>query len=330
MTHRSLPVAVICGISGQDGAYLAQFLLNRGYRVFGTSRDAHASRFENLKCIGVFNRVEIVSMVLTDFQSVLRVLSTIMPDEIYNLSGQSSVGLSFAQPVETIESISSGMLNLLEVMRFLGDQTKLYNACSSECFGDTGTTAANESTPFRPQSPYAVAKSSAFWQAKCYRDAFHTHVCSGILFNHESPLRPERFVTQKIVRSACRIAAGSKEKLKLGNLNIERDWGWAPDYVEAMWLMLQREIPDDYIIATGQSYLLKDFVEHVFRRLQLDWQEHTQIDQSHFRPTDQLHSRADPSKARQLLGWKPECNMPMVVDRMVSAAHSACHLAGSV
>lgn len=322
MSNQHQPVALVCGISGQDGSYLAKFLLDHGYKVFGTSRDAAISTFDSLKRLGIRDRVEVVSMALNDFRSVLQVLAKLQPQEIYNLAGQSSVGLSFEQPVETLESISIGMLNLLEAIRFLDTKTRLYNAGSSECFGDTGTVAATELTPFRPRSPYAVAKSAAFWQAASYRDAYQLHVCSGILFNHESPLRPDRFVTQKIVRAACRIAAGSSEKLRLGNLKIERDWGWAPDYVEAMWLMLQRDKPEDFIVATGESYSLEAFVAHVFSTLQMDWREHTVVDRSLFRPADQLHSRADPSKARELLGWTATCSMHAVAERMVQAAMS--------
>lgn len=320
MSKQHQPVALVCGISGQDGSYLARFLLDHGYKVFGTSRDAAISTFDNLKRLGIRDRVEVVSMALSDFRSVLQVLARLQPQEIYNLAGQSSVGLSFEQPVETLESISIGMLNLLEAIRFLDTKTRLYNAGSSECFGDTGTVAATELTPFRPRSPYAVAKSAAFWQAASYRDAYQLHVCSGILFNHESPLRPDRFVTQKIVLAACRIAAGSTEKLRLGNLNIERDWGWAPEYVEAMWLMLQRDKAEDFIVATGQSYSLEAFVAHVFSTLQMDWREHTVVDESLFRPADQLHSRADPSKARELLGWTASYSMHAVAERMVQAA----------
>ena len=319
MPNQRQRVALVCGISGQDGAYLAKLLLDRGYKVFGTSRDAAISPFNGLRQLGIRDQVEVVSMALNDFRSVLQVLARLQPQEIYNLAGQSSVGLSFEQPVETLESISIGMLNLLEAIRFLDANVRLYNAGSSECFGDTGSGAATELTPFRPRSPYAVAKAAAFWQAASYRDAYQLHVCSGILFNHESPLRPERFVTQKIVRSACRIAAGSNEILRLGNLSIERDWGWAPDFVEAMWLMLQRDKPEDFIIATGQSYSLEAFVAHVFSTLQLDWREHTVVDKSLFRPADQLNSRADPSKARELLGWTASCTMPTVAERMVKA-----------
>lgn len=218
-----MKTALIIGISGQDGAYLSQFLLKKAYRVVGTSRDAATSKFSNLKRLQIFEQLELKSMSLNDFRSVLQILSETQHDEIYNLAGQSSVGLSFDQPVETYESISIAVLNLLEVIRFLKLPTRLYNASSSECFGNTDNIAATESTPFHPRSPYAVAKAAAFWQVANYREAYNIFACSGILFNHESPLRPERFVTQKIVKTACRIAQGSKEKLVLGNIHIQRD-----------------------------------------------------------------------------------------------------------
>ena len=314
--------ALICGISGQDGAYLAQLLLQKGYRVVGTSRDAQMSRFENLARLGIREAVETASMALNDFRSVLQVLAKYQPDEVYNLAGQSSVGLSFEQPVETLESISIGTLNLLEGIRFLNKDIRLYNAGSSECFGDTGTTPANEQTPFRPRSPYAVAKAAAHWEVANYREAYGLFACSGILFNHESPLRPERFVTQKIVSAACRIANGRRERLKLGRLDIERDWGWAPEYVEAMWRMLQQSQPDDFVIATGETHSLEDFVAAAFNAVNLDWRAHVDTDQALMRPTDLEISCADPSLAESRLGWRAQTNMQRVVRNMVEAGHA--------
>ena len=310
--------ALICGISGQDGAYLAQLLLARGYIVRGTSRDVQMSSFRNLTRLGVLPQVQLASMALNDFRSVLQVLSKFQPDEIYNLAGQSSVGLSFEQPVETMESISLGTLNLLEAVRFLGQPVKIYNAASSECFGDTQGQPADETTPFRPRSPYGVAKAAAFWEVANYREAYNLFACSGILFNHESPLRPERFVTQKIVAAARRIAAGSREKLSLGNIKIERDWGWAPEYVEAMYLMLQQDEPDDYVIATGHTSSLEDFVAAAFACVKLDWREHCVLDENLLRPTDISVGRGNPAKAKQKLGWQAKKLMPDVVREMVS------------
>ena len=314
-----MKTALICGVSGQDGAYLAQLLLNKGYTVCGTSRDAQMSSFPNLVRLGIRESLKLESVALNDFRSVLQALVKIQPDEVYNLAGQTSVGLSFEQPVETLESISIGTLNLLEAIRFLGKPIKFYNAGSSECFGDSSDKPADETTPFRPRSPYAVAKSAAFWQVANYREAYGLFACSGILYNHDSPLRPERFVTQKIVSSACRIAQGSVEKLHLGNIDIQRDWGWAADYVEAMYLMLQQEQPDDYVIATGESCSLADFIAAAFSCVGLDWHEYVVSDASLFRPTDIAVGRANPSKAKEKLGWQAKHKLKAIVQMMIQA-----------
>jgi len=311
--------ALICGISGQDGAYLARFLLEKGYEVVGSSRDAQISSFSNLVRLGIRDNVRLESMALNDFRSVLQVVSRTQPDEIYNLAGQSSVGLSFDQPVETLESILSATINLMEVIRFLDRPIRFYNAGSGECFGDTLKEAAHEETPFRPRSPYAVAKAAAFWQVSNYREAYGLFACTGILFNHESPLRPERFVTRKIIASACRIANGSRERLHLGNTTIQRDWGWAPEYVEAMWRMLLRENGDDFVIATGKSHSLAEFADLAFRHFGLDWQDHTDIDPLIFRPTDIPYGCGDPRKALRLMGWKAETDLADVVLQMIEA-----------
>jgi GDPmannose 4,6-dehydratase len=311
--------ALILGVSGQDGAYLARLLLEKGYEVSGTSRDANVSTFSNLARLGVKERVRLLSVAPTDFRSVLQVLTASGPDEVYNLSGQSSVGLSFEQPVETMESISVGTLTILEAIRFTGRPVRFYNASSGECFGDTGGEPATEATPFRPRSPYAVAKSASHWQVVNYRDAYSLFACNGILFNHESPLRPARFVTRKIVAAAARIAAGSKERLRLGDLGIHRDWGWAPEYVDAMWRMLQRPSPDDFVIATGKTYSLQDFVRSAFEAVSLDWREHVDVDRSLFRPSEIRVPAARPDKAASVLGWRATVLMPEVVRRMVEA-----------
>lgn len=316
--------ALIFGISGQDGAYLARLLLEKGYKVVGTSRDAQMSSFANLQRLGIRDQVEVGSASLGDFRSVLQVLKDAEPDEIYNLAGQSSVGLSFDQPVETFESIGIGTLNLLESVRFMDSGARLYNASSSECFGNTDGVPATEETPFRPRSPYAVAKAAAFWEMANYREAYGLFSCSGILFNHESPLRPERFVTQKIVRTACRIAEGSQEKLSLGNTSVCRDWGWAPEYVEAMWLMLQQEQAEDFVVATGHTYALQELVQEVFACLDLDWQEHVELNPALLRPTDIMQSVANPAKVERLLGWKAHSTMPEVVAMMVAENKEYC------
>ncbi len=317
--------ALICGVSGQDGAYLAKLLLTKGYEVFGTSRDAQMSSFSNLVRLGIQDQVYKVSLAINDFRSVLQVIQLVEPDEIYNLAGQSSVGLSFEQPVETLESTSIGVLNLLEAIRFTGRQIKFYNAGSSECFGDTDGIAADEGTPFQPRSPYAVGKASAYWMVANYREAYGLFASTGILFNHESPLRPDRFVTSKIISSACRIANGSDETLTLGNISIYRDWGWAPEYVEAMWLMLQHGCPEDFVIATGECFSLEAFVAEAFSAVNLDWQKFVEFDSSLLRPTDIRMGRGNAQKAKTKLGWQAEFRMRDVVRKMMSAELETFH-----
>lgn len=315
-----MSTALIFGISGQDGAYLAELLLQKGYTVAGTSRDAQVSGFGNLHRLGIRERVRLESAAITDFRSVLQVLARVNPDEVYNLAGQTSVGLSFEQPVETLESVALGTLNILESLRFLGRPIRFYNACSSECFGECGEQPADEETPFQPRSPYAAAKAAAYWQVANYREAYGLFACSGILFNHESPLRPERFVTRKIVAAARRIAAGEqREKLHLGNMAVERDWGWAPEFVDAMWRMLQAPAAGDYVVATGESRRLEDFVARAFACVGLDWREHVESDPALFRPTDLRRGWGNPDKARRDLGWEPRVKMDEVVRRMVAA-----------
>jgi GDPmannose 4,6-dehydratase len=315
----AIKTALVCGVSGQDGAYLARLLLEKGYSVWGASRDALVANFGNLHRLGIHEDVRRISMASTDFRSVLNVLSQVRPDEVYNLSGQSSVGLSFEQPVETLESIATATLNLLEVIRFLGKPIRFYNASSSECFGDTGDGAADESTPFHPRSPYAVAKATAYWMVANYREAYGLFACSGLLFNHESPLRPERFVTQKIVAAACRIAAGDQRPLHLGNLAVRRDWGWAPEYVDAMHRMLQLERAEDFVIGTGENSSLEDFTAEAFRSVDLDWRDWVILDPSLHRPSELPSNRANPEKARNTLGWVPVQRMREVVAGMVRA-----------
>lgn len=315
-------VALICGVNGQDGAYLAQLLLDKGYEVWGTSRDAQGNTFANLRYLGIHDRVKTLSLVPEDFRSVFVALKQSNPDEVYYLAGQSSVGLSFEQPAETIQSITIGTLNMLESCRLQDRPIRLYHAGSSECFGDTQGKPANEKTTFHPQSPYAVAKASAFWLVDNYRDAYGLFACTGILFNHESPLRPLRFVTQKIVTTACRIAQGKEKRLHLGRLDIARDWGWAPEYVEAMWLLLQQPEPRDYVIATGETFSLESFVTIAFAEFGLDWREYVDQDKAFLRPADLTHSQADPTRARVELGWQAKFRMPEVVKGMVEGIRS--------
>lgn len=312
--------ALICGISGQDGGYLAKLLVDKGYEVIGTSRDADMSRFDNLRQLGLVGRVTTRSMSNTDFRSVIQVLDETEPTEIYNLAGQSSVGLSFMQPVETMESVALGTLNLLEAIRLRKRPIRFYNAASGECFGTTTDAhPAHEETPLRPRSPYGVAKAAAFWEVSGYRDAYDLFACSGLLFNHESPLRPARFVTRKVVAAACRIAAGSGERLTIGDLSVSRDWGWAPEYVDAMWRMLQSDRPRDYVIATGSSHTLEAFVAAAFAELGLDWRDHTDSDTSLFRASDIPTSAADPTRAREELGWSATVDFAEMIRRLVAA-----------
>jgi GDPmannose 4,6-dehydratase len=311
--------ALIIGITGQDGAYLAQHLLAKGYAVTGSSRDVMASSFSNLNTLGIREQVKLISVSINDFRSVFNAIQSCDPDEIYNLAGQTSVGLSFEQPVEAIESIAIGTLNILEVIRVLGKSVRFYNAGSSECFGDTGTTPATENTPFAPRSPYAVAKSTAKWLINSYRESYGLYACTGILFNHESPLRPERFVTQKIIVGASKIKAGLIQKIQLGNLDICRDWGWAPEYVEAMWLMMQQKEPGDFVIATGRMESLTYFVSKAFEHFDLDWQKYVEINPSFFRPNEIQYSIGNPQRAIELLKWSKPTDIDGVIQKMCAA-----------
>lgn len=308
--------ALICGVAGQDGSYLAKLLLEKDYEVHGTSRDAQVNPFTNLQKLGIREKIILHSMSLVDFRSVVQTIKNSEPDEIYNLAGQTSVGLSFEQPVETLESITVGTLNLLESIRFYNTSIKLYNAGSSECYGNTPE-PATELTPFNPRSPYAAAKSAAHWIVSNYREAYSIFACNGILFNHDSPLRPERFVTQKIISAAIRIAQGSKEKLKLGNINVIRDWGWAPEYVEAIYLMMHAEKPDDFVIATGESHSLKEFIAEAFNQLDHEWEKHCEIDEDLIRPADLSVSKALPAKALEQLSWKAKNKLNDVIRLMI-------------
>ncbi len=287
--------------------------------MHGTSRDAQLASFSNLARLGIREQVKPWSMSTTDFRSVLQVLLRVRPAEVYNLSGQSSVGLSFDQPVETLESVATGTLNLLEAIRFSGLPVRFYSAGSGEVFGDTDGVPATEEMRFAPRSPYAVAKAAAYWQVTNYREAYQLHACTGILFNHESPLRPERYVTRKIVAAACRIADGNRETLVLGNMDVARDWGWAPEYVEAMWLMLQQDIADDYVVATGDTHTLAEFVEAAFSCVGLDWHDHVRTDPSLFRPADIRRGAANPHKANSKLGWHAKKRLNDIVAAMVNA-----------
>ncbi len=308
--------ALIIGVSGQDGSYLARLLLEKGYNVYGTSRDHEVTAFSNLSKLKIKDYVTLRSMTASDFRSVLTALQEIEPDEIYNLAGQTSVGLSFLYPVETFESISVGTIHILECLRILKKEIRFYNAGSSEVFGNT-ISPAHEETPFRPRSPYATAKAAAHYAVANYREAYGLFACTGILFNHESPLRPERFVTQKIISTAVRIAAGSKERLKLGNLSIHRDWGWAPEYVEAMWKILQHKNPSDFIVATSRMHSLEEFVQKTFEQLGLRSCDYIDADETLLRPSDIEKSMGDPSKAETLLKWQARVTLDETIAQMI-------------
>jgi GDPmannose 4,6-dehydratase len=313
--------ALIIGVSGQDGAYLARQLLANNYIVYGTSRDHEVSSFSSLSALGIKESVKLMSMVTSDFRSVLTVLQQADADEIYNLAGQTSVGMSFAYPVETFDSILIGTMNLLECIRLLKKTVKFYNAGSSEVFGNT-LTSADENHHYHPRSPYATAKAAAHYAVANYREAYGLFACTGILFNHESPLRPPRFVTRKIVSTAVRIAAGAKETLSLGKIDIYRDWGWAPDYVDAMWRILQQPEPDDFVIATGESHSLEDFVRITFEQLGLNWKAHVKSDSSLYRPSDIERSCGNPSKAKEKLGWIANKKFREIISELIKAEQS--------
>jgi GDPmannose 4,6-dehydratase len=316
--------ALILGVSGQDGAYLSRLLLEKGYEVHGTSRDAELQPFHSLHQLGVRDRVRTHSTSLRDFREMLQLLTNVQPDEIYNLAGQTSVGLSFSQPIEAIESIAQAALILLEVVRYLKLPVRIYNASSSESFGETPRgDACNEETPFRPRSPYATAKATAHWTTVNYRDGYGIYACSGILFNHESPLRGERFVTRKIVRAAVEIANGHQSRLTLGDISSSRDWGYAPEYVEAMWRMLQQQRPEDYVIASGESHSVEEFVVAAFAEAGLDWREHVEIDRNLYRPNDIHYGRGNPDKSRRILGWEAKTKFRELVRIMVEAEKQA-------
>jgi GDPmannose 4,6-dehydratase len=323
METRAQKTALVTGVGGQDGAYLADLLLARGYRVVGTSRDARGNRFDRLVRLGIRHRVAVETMSPVDFRSTLDVVARERPDEIYNLAGQSSVAISFERPVETFESIVVGTINLLEAIRILGLPTRLFNAGSSEMFGDTAGDPATETSAIRPRSPYGIAKATAHWQVAQYRAAYGIHACTGILFNHESPLRSERFVTQKIVAAACRIAAGEQDSVELGNLAVSRDWGWAAEYVAAMHGMLQLDEPEDLVIATGTTATLQDFVEQAFATVGLNWRRHVRRDEKLLRPNEIASIGADPSRAWRRLGWRAHATAPDVARMMVESRRPA-------
>lgn len=316
--------ALITGITGQDGSYLAEFLLKKNYEVYGvirrssslnTDRIDHLYQDPHEKNV----RLRLVYGDLNDASSLNRILKTIKPDEIYNLGAQSHVKVSFEIPEYTAEITAIGTTRLLESIRDSGIKTRFYQASSSEMFGKVAETPQKETTPFYPRSPYAAAKVYAYWMTVNYREAYGLFTCNGILFNHESPRRGETFVTRKITMALARIKHGLQEKLYLGNLDAKRDWGFAGDYVEAMWLMLQQEEPDDYVIAMGETHSVREFLEEAFGYAGLNWKKYVEIDQRYFRPTEVDFLQGDSSKARKKLKWRPKVNFHQLIPMMVDA-----------
>lgn len=318
--------ALLTGITGQDGSYLAEFLLDRGYEVHGVIR--RASTFGTGRIDHLYTDPHVPSTHLrlhygdlADGNTLARLLSEIRPDELYNLGAQSHVGVSFQNPIYTADVDALGTLRVLEAIRSsgLGNSTRFYQASSSEMFGEVAETPQRETTPFHPRSPYGVAKVYAFWQTLNYRESYGMYACSGILFNHESPRRGETFVTRKITRAATRIKLGLQDKLYLGNLDAERDWGFAGDYIEAMWLMLQQDEPDDYVIATGERHSVREMAAVTFGLLDLDWQDYVEIDPIYYRPAEVELLEGDATKARTKLGWEPKVGFTELVEMMVDS-----------
>ena len=309
--------ALITGITGQDGSYLAEFLLDKGYEVWGVTRRTSSHRFERIAHLE--GQVHLVSADLLDQSSLASALAQARPQEVYNLAAQSFVPTSWSQPVLTAEFTAVGVTRLLEAIRSVDPGVRFYQASSSEQFGKVRAVPQNEETPFHPRSPYGVAKCYGHWITVNYRESYDLFACSGILFNHESPRRGLEFVTRKVTDAAARIALGLSSELRLGNLDAKRDWGFAGDYVEAMWLMLQQPEPDDYVIATGETHSVRELVEIAFARAGLEWQKHVVIDEKLVRPAEVDLLLGDAAKAREKLGWKPRVSFRELVERMVDA-----------
>ena len=316
--------ALVTGITGQDGSYLAELLLDKDYEVHGIIR--RSSSFNTQRINHLYQdphlpdtRLFLHYGDLGDGTGLREILSRVRPDEVYNLGAQSHVRVSFDQPVYTVQTNAVGTARLLEAIRDTGLDTKFYQASSSEMYGKVTEVPQTEATPFHPRSPYGCAKVYSFWQTVNYREAYGLFACNGILFNHESPRRGETFVTRKITRAATRIKEGLQDKLYLGNLDAKRDWGFAGDYVEAMWLMLQQKEPDDYIIATAQTHSIREFLDLAFAQVGLDWNQYVEIDPQYFRPSEVDSLQGDSSKARKDLGWKPKITFEELVAMMIAS-----------
>lgn len=316
-----MPTALITGITGQDGAYLSQLLLKKGYNVFGLlRRSANADVIKSrLHWLGIENEVHYVDGNLTDISSLIRIIQSVNPDEVYNLAAQSFVAASWQQPILTGEVTGIGAVNVLEAIRIVNSGIKFYQASSSEMFGKVSDPIQSEKTPFYPRSPYAVSKLYAHWTTINYRESFQLHASSGILFNHESPLRGIEFVTRKITDAVARIKLGLSKTVALGNLDSVRDWGHAQDYVRAMWSMLQQEKPDDYVVATGHAVSVRDFCNIAFNYVNLNYEDHVVIDPMFFRPAEVNTLCGNASKAREVLGWSPEISLEDLIYEMVDA-----------
>ena len=310
--------ALITGITGQDGAYLAKFLLEKGYDVYGTYRRLSTPNFWRLQSLNIFNKINLISADLYDMSSLIEAVNISKPDEIYNLAAQSFVSASFSQPLLSGEINGLSVTKILEIIKNFSPDTRFYQASTSEMFGNKQLKPLNEKTPFEPRSPYAVAKVYGHWITKTYRDGYNLFLCSGILFNHESPLRGLEFVTRKISNSVAQIALGIKNELRLGNMNSVRDWGYAPEYVKSMWLMLQQNEPDDYIIATNKTHSVMDFVETAFNVVGLSGDDYVIQDEKFLRPLDVNYLKGDYSKAKKKLGWEPQTTFSELVKIMVN------------
>ena len=309
--------ALITGVTGQDGSYLAEFLLTKGYQVFGLTRRTSTSNYDRIK--DIVDQITLVQGDLLDQHSLSHAVKDIAPDEIYNLAAQSFVPTSWNQPVLTGEFTALGVTRILEAIRLAKPDTKVYQASSSEMFGKVLQTPQNELTPFYPRSPYGVAKVYGHWITVNYRESYNLFAVSGILFNHESPRRGLEFVTRKITNAVARIKLKKQKKLNLGNLKSKRDWGYAPDYVEAMWLMLQQDRPADFVVGTGKTWSVEQFAEIAFKVVDLNWRDYVEIDQSLIRPAEVDVLRADPSRAKKVLGWQPKTSFEDMVKIMIEA-----------
>ncbi len=309
--------ALITGVTGQDGAYLADFLLKKGYKVFGTYRRLSTPNFWRLQYLNIFDRLELLPCDLIDCFSIIETLKTVRPDEIYNLAAQSFVGASFEQPIASGEVTGLGVTRMLEAIRLITPEARLYQASTSEMYGDNTFPFQDEETVFCPSSPYAAAKLYAHNVVKIYRQGYGLFAATGILFNHESPLRGMEFVTRKITNAVAKIKFGLEKSLELGNIDSSRDWGYAPEYIEAMWLILQHEKPEDFVIATNTTHTVREFLDIAFRHAGLDWQTYVKTEERYQRPVDVSYLKGDYAKAREILGWEPRTDFRMLVQIMV-------------